>query len=435
MTSIRSRLLVWLLGGVTAALAAGGVSTYLLAREEANALADYQLQQTALSLRDHAIAAELAARKEDPDDALEVLVQIWGREGARLYRSNPRRTMPGNARIGFADVAAPDGAYRVFAIQAGEQVIQIAQPMWVRERLAAQLALRTLWPFALLLPLLAALVWTTVGRGLAPLERVAREVRRRSHTSLEPLRESGLPDEVRPLAHALNDLLQRLGQTLENQRTFVADAAHELRTPLAALALQAQLLARAPDAAERSEALASLREGIERASRLVQQLLALARAEDAAAASPGEVQVASAILDAIQQLTPMAQAKGVDLALVRSETIRARCDAGALAMLLANLIDNALRYTPAPGAVNVAAHREGEAVVIAVEDSGPGIPPQERDRVFDRFYRRPGASGEGSGLGLAIVRRIAERAGGTVELGQAALGGLRVCVRLPIAAG
>jgi two-component system OmpR family sensor kinase len=435
VTSIRSRLLAWLLGGVTAALAAGGVSTYFLAREEANALADYQLQQTALSLRDHAVAAERAARQEDPDDAMEILVQIWGREGARLYRSNPRSAMPGNARIGYADVEAPDGRYRVFAIQAGEQVIQVAQPLWVRERLAAQLALRTLWPFALLLPLLAALVWTTVGRGLAPLERVAREVRRRSHTSLEPLREGGLPDEVRPLAHALNDLLQRLGQTLEAQRTFVADAAHELRTPLAALALQSQLLERAPDAAERRAALANLREGIERASRLVQQLLALARAEEAVDAAPEAARVDDVAREAIRQLTAVAQAKGVDLGLVRSESVRARCGAPALATLVANLIDNAVRYTPASGQVNVSAYGEGDAALILVEDSGPGIPAQDRDRVFDRFYRQPGAGGDGSGLGLAIARRIAERAGGSIALEDAAIGGLRVRVRLPRAAG
>ena len=431
MNSIRARLLAWLLGGVTAAFALGGVSTYLLARDEANSLADYQLQQTALSLRDHAEAEDVRLRGGIPDEALEMLVQIWGREGARLYLSDPRASMPGISRLGFADVDAQEGRYRVFSMQAGSQVIQVAQPLWVRERLAAQLAIRTLWPFALLLPLVAALVWITVGRGLAPLERVAHEVRRRSSSSLAPVREAGLPDEVLPLAHALNDLLARLERTLDAQRAFVADAAHELRTPLAALHLQAQLLAQAKSEGERNDALASLREGIDRAIRLAQQLLALARAEEAVDAAGGPARIDDVAREAIRQLTVPAQAKGIDLGLSRAEPVQVDCDPGALTTLVANLIDNAVRYTPARGEVNVSAFAEGDVAVIAVEDTGPGIPPEERERVFDRFFRRAGTEGDGSGLGLAIARRVAERAQGSIALEEATGGGLRAVVRLP----
>lgn len=431
MTSIRSRLLAWLLGGVAVAVAVGGTSTYLLARDEAGALADYQLQQTALTLRDHAVTAEIITRGGDPDDALEMLVQIWSREGARLYRSDPRTAMPGNSRLGFADVAAPDGRYRVFAMQAGDHVIQVAQPQWVRERLAARLAFRTLWPFALLLPILAVLVWATVGRGLAPLEGVAREVRSRSPASLDPVRESGLPEEVQPIAHALNDLLARLNVAIDAQRAFVADAAHALRTPLAALTLQAQVLARAPGAVERAEALARLSDGIGRASRLAQQLLALARTEEGGGPSSGPVRLDELARDAVRQQAAIAQSKGIDLGLARAEPVAAVADGEALGTLLANLIDNAVRYTPAPGQVNVSAYAEGDRAVLEVADTGPGIPTEDRPRVFDRFFRRPGTGGEGSGLGLAIARRIADHAGGSISLEDAAPHGLRAITRLP----
>ena len=433
MTSIRRRLLAWLLGGTALAIAAGAVSTYLVAREEANSLADYQLQQMALSFRDHALASGLVPPENEPNGGLEVLVQIWNQQGVRLYMSHPKSAIPDRAQLGFADVAAQGGRWRVFSVQLRDHVIQVAQPYSVRRRLAARLALRTAWPLVAVLPLLALLIWLTVGKGLSPIERLARDVGRRSPDALEPLEERGLPREVQPLVHALNGLLHRLHRALETQRAFVADAAHELRTPLTALRLQAQIAERAVQDLERREALGSLKLGVERASHLVQQLLTLAREEDHAAQAPSApVRLDELAREVIAEHAALAHSKHIDLGMTREEPVSAHGSAAGLRTVLSNLVDNAVRYTPAGGSVDVAvAHEDGQAVV-EVSDSGPGIPPEERARVFDRFYRRAGDGPEGSGLGLAIVKQVVERQGGSIELEDSPKGGLRAVLRVPL---
>ena len=434
--SIRRQLLVWLLGSATLAVAAGAVSTYLVARKQANELADYQLQQMALSFRDHALASGLIPHEDEPGQGPEVLIQIWNQEGVRLYLSHPRSGIPDRAQLGFADVASREGRWRVYSVQVRDHVIQVAQPYSVRNRIAATVALRTAWPLAAVLPLLGLLIWFTVGRGLSPLERLARDVRRRSPDALDPLPQHGLPEEVRPLVQSLNDLLQRLERALHTQRAFVADAAHELRTPLTALRLQAQVAERAIDQAERSEALGSLKQGVERASHVVQQLLTLAREEDPPAKDePGAVPLDDLARDVIAQYTPLAQSRRVDLGLAKAEAVTVAGTAAAFRTLLSNLVDNAVRYTPAHGRVDVAVFRDGPRAALEVSDSGPGIPPEDRTRVFDRFYRRAGETSDGSGLGLAIVKQIVTRHGGTIALEDAGgAGGLKVAVRLPLAA-
>jgi two-component system OmpR family sensor kinase len=413
MTSIRRRLLAWLLAGTALAIAAGAVSTFLLAREEANSLADYQLRQMALSFRDHALASGLIPHEDDPARGLEVLVQIWNQEGVRLYLSHPKSGIPDRARLGFADVSANGGRWRVFSVQLRNHVIQVAQPYAVRDRIAARLALRTVWPMVAVLPLLGLLIWLTVGKGLSPIERLARDVGRRSPDALAPLEERGLPREVEPLVRALNDLLRRLHRALETQRAFVADAAHELRTPLTAVRLQAQIAGRAAQDSERREALDSLKLGVERANHLVQQLLTLAREEDQASRAPNE---------------------GVALGVAGEQAITMQANRGALRTVLSNLLDNAVRYTPAGGSVELSVARDVGDAVVEVSDSGPGIPAEERARVFDRFYRHSGDGPAGSGLGLAIVKQVVERSGGSIALQDAPKGGLKVVLRLPLAA-
>ncbi|HVB48338.1 MAG TPA: ATP-binding protein [Burkholderiales bacterium] len=433
MISIRRRLLAWLLAGVAAAVAVGAVLTYLMAREQANELADYQLQQLAMSFRDHALASGLIEHEGSPDKALEVLVQIWNREGLRLYISHPRVNMPDRALLGFTDVATPQGKWRVFSTQLGDHVIQIAQPQEVRNRLAAAVALRTVWPLAAMLPLLGLLIWFTVGRGLSPLERLAREVRHRSPAALEPIPENGLPNEVRPLVGSLNDLLRRLGQAIEAQRALVADAAHELRSPLTAVRLQAQIAERAADDSERREALGSLGRGVERASHLVQQLLTLAREEGQQPdATRTEVRLDEVAHEVVAMHAPLAQYRGLDLGLERAEPVTVAGNLQGLRTLLSNLVDNALRYTPSPGSVDVGVWRDGEEGLLQVRDTGPGVPADERARVFDRFYRRAESEPGGSGLGLAIARRVVEHHRGSIELGDNPPTGLRVTVRLPL---
>jgi len=429
--SLRGALLVTLLGAVTAATAVGAVAAYRIARREIDAIFDYHLRQLALSLRDRA----LGFPGPNVETGSDLVIQIWGPDGARLYVSSPGAELPDEAVIGFATVSTPSGAWRVYSAALGDQVIQVGQPLSVRGALAFAAAVRTLAPLFLLLLLLPFLVWTLVGRGLAPLDRLARAVATRTPLALDPLPEQGVPEEVRPLVRSLNGLMERLSAALESQRAFVADAAHELRTPLAALKLQAQLAERARDAGERTSALAELEVGLDRAGHLVKQLLTLAREERGAGEKPGEEAVALGELAAqtIADHARLAEAKGVDLgATAVDERAVVRGDPVALRTLLANLVDNAVRYTPSGGRVDVAVGVGPAESYLEVSDSGPGIPARERERVFDRFYRRPGTREEGSGLGLAIVKAIAERHGARVALGTAATGGLTVKVEFPL---
>ena len=434
MSSIRRRLLIALLAGVTAALALSALSTYRVARDEANALFDYQLEQAALSLREGVLADALLSAPIDDEQDAEMLVQIGDLGGTRLYLSRPETDMPLHLRPGFTDVSTDEGLWRVYTAQARDHMVQVAQPHSVRDRLAADLAWRTIWPLVAVLPLLGLLIWVTVGRGLAPLARLAGDLGRRSPAALEPVRERDLPEELRPLVGALNGLLGRLSQALESQRAFVADAAHELRTPLTALSLQAQLAQRAASEAERATALAQLRRGIERATHLVEQLLVLARTENQSAAGGGRLPVRLDELarETTSQLAPVAAAKEVDLGVERLEPITLTGDAASLRTMLDNLADNAVKYTPRGGRVDLAVFRDGDDAVIEVKDTGPGIPGAERERVFDRFYRVAGSAQTGSGLGLAIARRIAAEHRGSIRLDDAQPSGLRVSIRLPL---
>jgi len=432
--SIRRELLTWLLLGIALAVAAAAVGTYWRARDEANSLFDYQLKEMAASLTDAPFAAVPAGAGAIGTGSDAMVVQIWDRNGVQLFLSQPHRVLPQNAQLGFTTVATDNGPWRVFSTLAAGQVVQIAQPMSARRELAASMALRTIMPLLAVLPFLAMLIWFTIARGLKPLDKVAAAVARRSPALLEPLPERDLPREVQPLVGALNNLLSRLRHTLDAQRAFVADAAHELRTPLTAVHLQAQLAERASTEAERATALTELKGGLERATRLVEQLMTLAREEPGVADAPlTAVDLAALAREVVADLAPLAGAKGIDLGLSSAATSVLSGDPDALRTLISNLVDNAIRYTPAGGRVDVALADDAGSAVLTVRDSGPGIAVEDRERVFDRFYRGTGAGGiRGSGLGLAIVKHIAERHRADLELGPGIDGrGLGVTVRFP----
>ena len=441
MTSIRRELLAWLSGGLLVAIVVAAAATYVRAKEEANEIFDYQLQQMAASLTGVPLAPGAPPGSGAVAGADTLLVQVWDRNGVRLYMSRPQGNLPQHARLGFNNVTADGADWRVFSALADGQVVQVAQPMRVRAELAASMALRTIVPLLAVVPFLGLLVWYTIARGLRPLDRVARAVGHRTPTQLAALEEHGLPQEVRPVVQALNGLLTRLSRALDAQRAFIADAAHELRTPLTAVHVQAQLAERATTDAERNAALAELRAGLERATHLVEQLLTLAREEPGMAALPhAPVNLATLAASVVRDLVPLAAAKDIDLGLAEPGIARGPIvvdgDGAGLRTLLTNLVDNAIRYTPNGGRIDVAVDRAEGRPVLSVRDSGPGIPPAERERVFDRFYRAPEAAVvAGSGLGLAIVRRIADRHDAEVTLGPGLGGpageGLGVTVSFP----
>jgi two-component system, OmpR family, sensor kinase len=433
MSSLRARLLASLLAGVVGVGAVGGWIVYRNALAEADAFFDYHLRETALILRDEPVEYQLGAQYPPADASYDFVVQVWSLDGVRVYLSRPHAVLPQTITLGFATVKTSEGRWRVFGVQALTRVIEVAQPMSVREQRAAELAVQTLKPFALLLPVLALLIWFAVGHALEPLGRLTTLVKARRVNALDALPESGLPEEVQPLVQALNELLGRLSAALERERAFVADAAHELRTPLTALHLQMAVLSRASGESERTAAMGTLSAGVQRAIRLVEQLLALARQEPRVGVPHVPVRLDDLAREVVGELVPLADAGSIDLGVAAAQPATVEGDADALRTLLRNLVDNAVRYTPAGGRVDVAvAAAAAGGALLTVTDDGPGIPAEERARVFDRFYRRAGTEPHGSGLGLAIVSTIASVHAATVQLSDGPGGkGLRVSVSFP----
>ncbi len=433
MTSLRRQLLVTLLGAILAVFLVTGAATYVIARVEIDEVMDYHLRQFALSLRDQSFGRPVAPIVA-PEEAFDFVIQIWDGRGMRLYLSHPHSVLPDLAQFGYTTVRTSDGVWRVFSVPLLDRVIQVAQPMRVRSGMAAKAALATLTPLVVILPLVGALIWYLVSRGLRPLDRLARGVRARRPDALSPLPSAGVPQEAQPLVEALNGLLGRLDHALSAQRAFVADAAHELRTPLTALQLQLQLAERAADPHARQQALTALRGGLERAIHLVSQLLTLARAEPGSGDDRPDARcpLAEQVRASLGDYAALADARDIDLgATTLDDGALVDCEAPALRTLIGNLIDNAIRYTPPGGRVDVGVGRDEGFAWLEVADSGPGIPASERGRVLDRFYRQPGQTETGSGLGLAIVKAIVERHAGRLVLDESEHGGLRVRVELP----
>jgi two-component system, OmpR family, sensor kinase len=431
MHSIRRQLLVWLLALVIVGVGFAGWLIYRQALAEANELFDYQLEQIAAALPSEPFSSVLQSRS-DSDEG--VVIQIWNRNGVLMYYSHPRVALAPHAELGFSTETTSRGVWRVYSAIVGDNVVQLAQPLSIRNRLAAGVAWRTLWPLVLLLPLLGLAIWVIVGRGLMPLQRVTRALDTRHPEALDPLPDNRLPQEVAPVVRALNALLKRLATALDTQKAFVADAAHELRTPLAAVQIQAQLVARAKDDESRKEALDDLQAGITRATRLAAQLLALARAEPDGKSATEPVDLHALLDECVGAYVLVAQQRGVDLGIETNEAATIQGDGNGLRVMFNNLIDNATKYTPEGGRVDVCLRMDEGRPLVEIADSGPGIPADERERVFDRFYRVEAGANRaltdvaGSGLGLAIVRRIAFQHNATVSLGESRNGGLLVSI-------
>ncbi len=431
--SLRLRLLLFLVAAIAVTAVAQGLFAYRTALDEADALFDYHMQQTAFALRAGLPADAKGMGSLRPEyQNNEFIVQVWTNEGLRIFESAVGDLLPQRAVLGFQEVRSHGSTYRVFSLQTRSQVIQVAQDMAVRRKLARGLAWRSLLPLAVMAPLLALAVWWLLGRVFVPVDRVRAEVARRQPDDLSAVGDAGLPAEVQPLVRELNALFGRVRRAFAAQQDFVADAAHELRSPLAALKLQVQGLRRAGGDAARERAAARLEAGIDRAARLVEQLLVLAR-QEAAGAAMETVDLAQVARLALADAAPAAQARGIDAGLAESAqgAFQVRGVAEELRLLLRNLLDNAIKYTPEGGRVDVALERVADGVLLRVDDSGPGVPEDERARVLGRFYRSAQSAQQapGSGLGLAIVQAIAERHHARLALAASeALGGL--CVRL-----
>jgi two-component system, OmpR family, sensor kinase len=439
--SLRQRLLGFLLIAILLAAVLQALAAYRGALRQADAMFDDHLQQMARSLR-AGVSPGLPQAEDQDDSGFELFVQIWGQDGTQIFRST-RSALPPRAVLGFSDVEANGSRYRVYTLQTPAQTVQIAQDLSARTMRARSLALRAVLPFVWLTPLLMLAVWWIINRSLAPIERTRRVVASRAADDFSPLADAGLPIEVRPLVDELNLLFGRVRAAFETQKNFVADAAHELRSPLTALKIQAQALRRSdPGSAAHEAGIASLNQGIERAIRLVEQLLLLAREEAGTGQMPdmaGPVDLQQVVKLAVADVLPQARSRQIDLGLAENqaanEMLEVTGQAEALRILLRNLLENAVKYTPPGGQVDLSLGHHDDQPVLTVEDSGPGIAAENHGRVFDRFFRASDvAPGAGSGLGLAIVKVIADRHGATLSLAHSArLGGLKVELRFPAA--
>jgi two-component system sensor histidine kinase QseC len=446
VTSIRRRLLVILLGLFLITWLALGAGSYVTTRHEVEELFDAELAQSArvlLALLQHEVeedeeefdfnAPTLIYPDKHPYEE-KIAFQVW--LGDKLVLRAPNApTVHLATRLGHADQRLGDQHWRVFALvdPSGKVRLEVGERYDVRNEVVTEILWQLMLPLLLTLPLLVLLIRTGIVRGLRPLHRAAAEIADRSPRQLQPLALDDAPDEIKPLIRALNDLLARLAQALEGERRFTANAAHELRTPLAGLKAQAQVALRATDNEDRRLALAQIERGVDRATHLVAQLLTLARIDPEAASSRYEpVELIRLAAGVMAELAPAALDKHVELTLDEHERGVVRGDAAALAILLRNLLDNAIRYTPAGGQVAVGTRALADGVRLTVSDTGPGIPPAQRERAFDRFYRLPGTPDSGCGLGLSIVQRIVELHSARIALVSPESGsGLRVEIDFP----
>jgi two-component system OmpR family sensor kinase len=346
--------------------------------------------------------------------------------------------LPTTLADGLYTLEVSGEAFRVLVktTAAGERIV-VAQESGFRNEIARGSALRTVMPFLVLVPVLLLIVADLVRKMFRPIATLSREIDQRAEQELHPVDERHLPVEVRPFVVAINRLLARVAQAMDGQRRFVADAAHELRSPLTALSLQAERLAEARMSGQARERLMTLRQGIERGRSLLDQLLTLARAQSAAEPPKSPVSVQGIFRRVLEDLIPLAEAKRIDIGVEGLQDAQVWVSELDMIAIVKNLVDNAIRYTPEGGRVDLSVGMAEGRAVLRIEDNGPGIPFAERDRVFDPFYRTPGSERIGSGLGLSIVQAIASRIGAEIRLdfaSEARQTGLIVTVQLSVIA-
>ena len=426
--SLRRRLLGLLLGGVAAAWLVTMVFSYIDAHHEVDELFDAQLAQAAQTL--------LALASHDEGEGVEDLgeathkyqrrlrFQIWRADGKLLMRSNNAPESPLTQAGGFSETHGEEGHWRHFSQWNDEHSlqVQVSENHHIRDDLIGHIAWRLIFPALFGLPLIGLWVWLATRQGLSSLAGVARQIASRDPQQLQAIHPTSAPTEIRPLVEALNGLFQRVEQTIDAERRFTADAAHELRTPLAALQAQLQVAQRARDNVERDRSLQQLQSGLSRAAHLVDQMLQLARLDpESGLPNPQPVDLTALVETVCAELGPQILARNIDFSFESTGPAIVTGQAEWLRVLIRNLVDNAVRYTPEGGTVIVRIERQNDHLTLAVSDSGPGIPPEQRSAVLQRFHRLDQGGQPGSGLGLAIVARIAELHGAPLCLDTSAM--------------
>jgi two-component system, OmpR family, sensor histidine kinase QseC len=441
--SIRARLLFAIFAALVVILGSTAWWSYEVTRHESeelfgarlatsarvlDALVARQVERATIS---HPLVVELPKELEhagdDQGSALghpyetKIAFQIWRDDGMLLLRSASAPVRPFSPNVAGFSLERIDGElYHVFVLQSGTTWIQVAEKDEVRGELIRELGAAVMTPLVTGAVLLLLLVHLLVFYGLRPLRQLTTQIERRQPDALAPFELAAAPLEVAPVVRALNDLLERVRQAFEHERRFTDAAAHELRTPIAALKIHAENVARARNEAERRHSLARLAQALERTSRLAAQMLAYSRAQNASAPPQREaVRLMDVVREATTAAEPATRSRDQHLRVVEpppGEEARIDADSCEIQRLIVNLLDNASRYAPQHSTIEVAVRADESGVILSVSNEGPAIPAELRERVFDAYYRIPGSPSDGSGLGLAIVREIALRHGAAVRL-------------------
>lgn len=420
--SLRKQLTTWITIAIIGISLTATVCSFYLALEEGRELQDEQLRQTAHlvdSLGGTVTAwTELNEQilEDDPEARIFITPVYLTTAGGGSIQKLSSPPLPINISEGFQTISMAGESWRLYVhtLQSGQR-IAAGQQTALRDEIATDSALSTLLPLLVLIPVLVLLTRVIIRKALAPIINHSHQLDQRDDLHLNPLSDADLPEEIEPFVKSINSLMRRVGEVLSQQRRFIADAAHELRSPITALTLQAENLEHAVSGEERADRLRKLKYGLNRARSLLEQLLSLAR-QQSDADSFVELHLDQLLRQVLEDLMPMATAKGIDLGCLRLEEVVVSASAESLSILMRNAVDNALRYSPPGGKVDVELYLEGGNIVFQVADTGPGIPPGVEEQLFEPFYRVMGNDEVGSGLGLAIVRSIAERLGGRVTL-------------------
>ena len=441
--SVQLRLSVALSLTIVLVAVAASAFVFVSALDEAHELQDDTLRQVAMLYdRQHmTLHYPEGPALEGDDEESRVIIQHLADGSQALANGDETLPLPLPATLvdGLATVDVGGEAFRVqvHSTSRGER-IAVAQEVGARDKDARESAWRSLLPFLILFPVLLLVVGDLVRKLFRPIASLAAEIDRRGEQLLHPIDEQHLPAEVRPFVVAINRLLARVAQAMDGQRRFVADAAHELRSPMTALSLQAERLAACSLQVSARERLLPLCQGIERSRQLIDQLLSLAAAQAAVPRPQARIGVHAVYRRVLEDLLPLAEQKHLDIGVEGSADVQLLINPMDLFTLIKNLVDNAIRYTPAGGTIDLCLAQTDTCVCLQVKDSGPGISVEEHDRVFDPFYRTLGSGETGSGLGLSIVRAIAERVGARVALGftdETSRRGLCVSLWFPCARG
>ncbi|HEX7675934.1 MAG TPA: ATP-binding protein [Bdellovibrio sp.] len=410
--SLKTRLLKNIMLSLVLAWALTLMGGYFMTQKTLNDQQDMQLKQIAQSLSHQVFTQGVISiqRTESipTSGGKDIEFQIW-REDKMIGFSENAPTESLSETEGYSQHSVEQKQWRVFSSHQNDSRIMVGQDLNVRQKLIRGMIFSSLWPMLLALPIIGLILWLAVSLGLKPLSNLADAIQKQSPTNLSPIQVPDLPSEVIPVVQSLNNLLLVVDNAMTKEKEFTDNAAHELRTPLAGIKAQVEAALRSDNEEEQHKHLVAINHGVDRTSRIVSQLLALARLEpENLQVNFSSIDLNSLVAQAIAKWTPQALAKNIDLGMEATGEYQVRGDTLWLDLMISNLIDNAIRYSPAHSKVDIELTRQNEKILVIITDNGPGIPKEDRERVFDRFVRLKGHNTEGSGIGLAVVKKIAD---------------------------